>query len=96
MRCPYLSDSSKKVCIKMLEKNLDGEVSDFDIRHFCDGNPIYCYYFRLPAIKAAMKNKNPTKLKSASLKPEIPATAPLPTGVAAKLNNDLKPKREQL
>lgn len=52
MKCPYLSEASKKVCVKMLEHQLEDEITDFDIKHFCDGNPIYCYYFRLPAIEA--------------------------------------------
>jgi len=46
MKCPYLSSSSKKICRRMVEAGLDGEVSSFDIEHFCRGNPIYCYYFR--------------------------------------------------
>jgi len=45
-RCPHLSKSSKKICSKMVEKGLDGRVSSFDIKHFCRGNPNYCYYFR--------------------------------------------------
>jgi len=46
MKCPHLSSSSERVCRKMVEAGLDGEVSTFDIKHFCRGNPIYCYYFR--------------------------------------------------
>lgn len=57
MKCPYLSTASKKVCVKMLENQLKDEITDFDIKHFCDGNPIYCYYFRLPAIEATAKEK---------------------------------------
>jgi len=26
-----------------------------DIRHYCTGNPIFCYYFRLPQIEKEMK-----------------------------------------
>lgn len=48
MKCPYLHNSSPK-CTKMIEKGLDGKVSDFDIKHFCNGNPINCYYYRLPS-----------------------------------------------
>jgi hypothetical protein len=48
MKCPYLSSASKKECVKMLAENLGGELSEFDLKHFCDGNPIYCYYFRVP------------------------------------------------
>jgi len=48
MKCPYLSSGSKKECVKMLSHDLVDELTDFDMEHFCDGDPIYCYYFRLP------------------------------------------------
>lgn len=51
MRCPYLSSASSKECVKMLEQNMEDELSDFDLKHFCDGNPVYCYYFRLPHLQ---------------------------------------------
>jgi len=57
MRCPYLSKASKKICVKMLELKLKGELTDFDIRHYCTGNPIFCYYFRLPQIEKEMEKK---------------------------------------
>jgi len=47
MKCPYLRNSPPK-CIRMIEKGLDGKISDFDIQHFCDGNPVNCYFYRLP------------------------------------------------
>jgi len=46
MKCPYFSNKSKRFCKRMVEAGLDGEVSSFDIEHFCRGNPLYCYYFR--------------------------------------------------
>jgi len=46
MKCPYLSSRSKRICRRIVEAGLDGEVSSFDIEHFCRGNPVYCYYFR--------------------------------------------------
>lgn len=46
MRCPYLSIGPKRICKRMVEAGLDGEVSSFDVEHFCRGNIIYCYYFR--------------------------------------------------
>ena len=63
MKCPYLSEASKKVCVKMLELKLKGDLTDFDIRHYCTGNPIFCYYFRLPQIKKEMKEKEKKTLK---------------------------------
>jgi len=57
MRCPYLSEISKKICVKMLELKLKGDLTDFDIRHYCTGNPIFCYYFRLPQIEKEMEKK---------------------------------------
>lgn len=47
MRCPYLSCASKRECVKMVAESMEGDLSEFDLKHFCDGNPIYCYYFRL-------------------------------------------------
>ena len=55
MRCPYLSSASKKECIKMLAEKIDEELTEFDLKHFCDGNPVYCYYFRLPFMQAAAR-----------------------------------------
>jgi len=47
MQCPYLSNKEgKKTCQRMSEEGLDGEVSEFDMQHFCAGNPVCCYYFR--------------------------------------------------
>lgn len=66
MRCPYLSDATKKVCVKMLEAQISGDLNDFDLRHFCDGNPIYCYYFRLPQLQ---NQTRPERKISPSLMP---------------------------
>lgn len=52
MKCPYLSSGSKKECVKMLSQDMVDELTDFDLAHFCDGNPVYCYYFRLPTQKS--------------------------------------------
>ena len=30
----------------MLEQKLDGELDDFDVTHYCKGNPDYCFFFR--------------------------------------------------
>jgi len=46
MNCPYLRNSPPK-CIRMIENGLDGKLSNFDIQHFCDGNPVNCYFYRL-------------------------------------------------
>ena len=71
MKCPYLSEASKKVCVKMLELKLKGDLTDFDIRHYCTGNPIFCYYFRLPQIEKEMKENEKKKLRTI-FKGEIP------------------------
>jgi len=63
MKCPYLSEASKKICVKMLELKLKGDLTDFDIRHYCTGNPIFCYYFRLPQIEKEMKENEKKTLK---------------------------------
>lgn len=77
MKCPYLSSASKKECVKMLAENMDAELSEFDLKHFCDGNPIYCYYFRLPALQAAAR---PSRTE-ASLE-KLPEEIPQPTNLA--------------
>lgn len=43
----------------MLEMNMEGDLSDFDLKRFCDGNPVYCYYFRLPALEAVERIPKP-------------------------------------
>jgi len=50
MKCPYVRNSPPK-CIRMIEKGLDGNLTDFDIQHYCDGKPINCYFYRLPSSK---------------------------------------------
>ena len=62
MKCPYLSSSSKKICVKMLEMKLNPELTDFDVRNYCEGNPIYCYYFRLPQIEEKLKRQQDRSL----------------------------------
>lgn len=32
----------------MLEEKFAEDLTDFDLKHFCRGNPVYCYYFRKP------------------------------------------------
>ena len=44
-KCPYLR--LDKMCARMIKEGLDGSVSDVDIKHFCNGSPLLCYYFRL-------------------------------------------------
>lgn len=39
----------------MLAEKMDEELTEFDLKHFCDGNPVYCYYFRLPFIQATAR-----------------------------------------
>lgn len=47
MECFHLlCEASKKVCRQMLERGLDGELDDFDVAHYCKGNPNYCFFFR--------------------------------------------------
>ncbi|UCE15540.1 MAG: hypothetical protein JSV12_06610 [Candidatus Bathyarchaeota archaeon] len=48
-KCPYLR--SDKTCTILITEGLDGGVSDVDIKHFCNGNPLLCYYFRLSSQK---------------------------------------------
>ncbi len=58
MKCPYARNSPLK-CIRMIEKGLDGKVSDFDVQHYCDGNPVNCYFYRLPSSEKDEKSLKP-------------------------------------
>jgi len=46
MRCPYLSSDSAKKCVEMEKAGQPAEISDFDYEHFCNRNPVNCYFFR--------------------------------------------------
>ncbi len=47
MKCPFLlADPKEKVCRQMLKQGLDGELEDFDIAHYCIGNPNHCFFYR--------------------------------------------------
>jgi len=59
-KCPYLCTHSGRICIRMVDAGLDGKLSTFDVQHFCNGNPVYCYYFRL----MEKENKILTRLTS--------------------------------
>jgi len=67
----------------MLAKNMDGELSDFDLKHFCDGNPVYCYYFRLPALQA-VGGLSKTEVALEMLPREIPLPTTLMKDVSLK------------
>lgn len=60
MKCPHLSKKSN-TCLKMLEMGLDGEVSNFDLKHFCNSNPTYCYYFRLRTQQEGIDERKETE-----------------------------------
>jgi hypothetical protein len=48
MKCLGLFiNSEKRICRKMIEKGMNGEVSDFDVEHYCCNNPLNCYYYRV-------------------------------------------------
>ncbi|MGB9134326.1 MAG: hypothetical protein WCC63_01890 [Candidatus Bathyarchaeia archaeon] len=86
MKCPYLSSASKKECVKMLAESIGGELSEFDLKHFCDGNPVYCYYFRVPAARTT------TRLQKTDLEPE---TTPCETPLLRKLSLDAQVKTDK-
>jgi len=46
MRCPYLSSNSAKICVEMENAGKPAEISNFDYEHYCNSNPVYCYYYR--------------------------------------------------
>jgi hypothetical protein len=62
----------------MLAARMDEELSEFDLEHFCDGNPIYCYYFRLPALQTV------SQCSKTDVKAEILANRNTPPKALAK------------
>jgi len=66
----------------MLAENMDGELSDFDLKHFCDGTPIYCYYFRLPALQSTQAQL----LESEKLLERLPNEIPLSTALEKEIS----------
>jgi hypothetical protein len=81
MPCPYLSNSSKNVCTKMLEANMNADLTDFDLKHFCDGDPIYCYYYRSAITQDTAKD--PT-IEQETTPPPQPAEIPQKTWIINK------------
>ncbi|MGD8507166.1 MAG: hypothetical protein PVF15_10970 [Candidatus Bathyarchaeota archaeon] len=48
MECPYISVApNQKICRLMTAQGLEGELDNFDITHYCKGNPNHCYFYRL-------------------------------------------------
>jgi len=35
-----------KKCVEMEKAGQPTQISDFDFEHFCNGNPLDCYYYR--------------------------------------------------
>ncbi len=70
----------------MLAKEMDEELSEFDLKHFCDGNPVYCYYFRstlAPTRARVSEHEKPLKI--------LPEEIPLPQSLTKEIS--LKPSR---
>ncbi len=68
----------------MLARDLDGGLSEFDLKHFCDGSPIYCYYFRLPALQEKQVRLSKTARSSEILSKEIPFSTSLEKEISLK------------
>ncbi len=68
MQCPHLKfDQGKKICLKMLEEGLDEETSDFDLKHYCRGDPTCCYYFRTSLQGMMTNGKAPAENRTRDL-----------------------------
>jgi len=64
MQCPHLFvNDNVRICKKMVDAGIDGKVSDFDIQHYCYGNPINCYYFRIQEKQIPVSSENTLKHK---------------------------------
>jgi hypothetical protein len=71
----------------MLEENMDEQLSNFDLKHFCDGNPVYCFYFRLPTLQASVKLS--TTKSISKLPKEIPLPKTSVGGISSKIRQRL-------
>lgn len=62
MECPYISVApNQKNCRLMTAQGLEGELDNFDVTHYCKGNPNHCYFYRLcytqePAVENFMED----------------------------------------
>jgi len=80
MECPHLSVApDNKICKLMTDQRLDGALDEFDITHYCKGNPNLCYFHRLytvqkPANRQPEENQSEAiqvALKDQLLKPQL-------------------------
>jgi hypothetical protein len=64
MECPHLFVKDEvKICKRMVEMGVDAHVTDFDVQHYCHGNPINCYYFRTSEKQSAIPSEKTLKDK---------------------------------
>jgi hypothetical protein len=60
----------------MLEASMNADLTDFDIKHFCNGDPIYCYYYRSAITQDTAKNPTIERETASSFQqPEMPQKA---------------------
>jgi hypothetical protein len=55
-RMPRNGASEK--CVEMEKAGQPAQISEFDFEHFCNGNPLDCYYYR-KAINEKTRGKEP-------------------------------------
>jgi len=64
MQCPHLFvNDGVRICKRMVEEGIDGRVSDFDVQHYCNANPINCYYFRTSEKQTTVQSEKTLKHK---------------------------------
>jgi len=67
MECPHLSVvADNKICKLMANQRLDGALDEFDIKHYCKGNPNLCYFHRLHTVKKTA-NRQPEENQSETI-----------------------------
>ena len=51
----------------MIKEGLDGELDDFDITHYCKGNPNHCYFYRSCRVQKStseqIEDRKPEKIQ---------------------------------
>ena len=67
MECLHLSVvADNKICKLMANQRLDGTLDEFDIKHYCKGNPNLCYFHRLHTVQKPA-NRQPEENQSEAI-----------------------------
>jgi hypothetical protein len=82
-----------------MPEEVEEELTDVDMSHFCNGDPVYCYYFRVPSQGwRPRQSQNPAEAQD--LQWEMSLLAGMLDGTSMKpdrsLPRDRRPEHETL